>query len=95
VYYRYAGAAHPEHALSSGAVLTSYSRNPRDGALLTANGNAYMPQWVEVAPSAVTAPAPSTAALAVPQTSAEQNDPVRRKRPPDAQDPRGLVRLAR
>ena len=83
-YYRYLGSAHPEHGLASGRTLASYSRNPRNGATLINDGNAYMPQWVEI-----TVPPAGTASTgAAPPAAAQKGTP-----PGPAVNPRGLVRL--
>jgi len=37
-YYHYSGSSHPEHRLASGLTLASYSRNPKNAALLTRDG---------------------------------------------------------
>ena len=106
-YYRYGGAAHAERRLTSGRMLASYSRNPKDPALLMRYGNAYMPQFVEVAPPVVAppvvappppTPTPTPTPTPSPQPLARTATPlpgptpaVETVRP----EPRGLVRLRR
>lgn len=85
-YYVYGGAAHPEHTLADGNLLVIWSRNPRSGAELLGNGNAYMPQAGEIGRVTAVAPTPP------PALPSQRATP--RLRVPPQPPVRGLVRLA-